>query len=150
MVFLELKPNNPAIHKSINPSSCGMTVEKFNIKISKKEKIMTGSRCRHKKRKNGIWHGLARRTGFAIMFLMLGATSSLNAGGVDTSKYFTKTQLPDPAIKSSPVCGWQDSEGAAVIWQQDGFYLLKGGAGKWLNIPWVSQGHPPAIDKLVL
>ena len=26
MVFLELKPNNPAIHKSINPSSCGMTV----------------------------------------------------------------------------------------------------------------------------
>jgi hypothetical protein len=26
MVFLELKPNNPAIHKSINPSSRGMTV----------------------------------------------------------------------------------------------------------------------------
>ncbi len=26
MVFLELKPNNPAIHKSINPSSYGMTV----------------------------------------------------------------------------------------------------------------------------
>jgi hypothetical protein len=32
MVFLELKPNNPAIHKSINPSSCGMTVRKCQIK----------------------------------------------------------------------------------------------------------------------
>ena len=31
MVFLELKPNNPAIHKSINPSSCGMTVILFHI-----------------------------------------------------------------------------------------------------------------------
>ncbi len=27
MVFLKLKTNNPAIHKSINPSFCGMTVE---------------------------------------------------------------------------------------------------------------------------
>jgi hypothetical protein len=31
MVFLELKPNNPAIHKSINPSSCGMTVKIFHF-----------------------------------------------------------------------------------------------------------------------
>jgi hypothetical protein len=32
-VFLELKTNNPAIHKSINPSSCGMTVVFFLLFI---------------------------------------------------------------------------------------------------------------------
>jgi hypothetical protein len=36
MVFLELKPINPAIHKSINPSSCGMTVVViYNIILDK-------------------------------------------------------------------------------------------------------------------
>jgi hypothetical protein len=32
MLFLELIPNNPAIHKSIDPSSCGMTVKEDNKK----------------------------------------------------------------------------------------------------------------------
>jgi hypothetical protein len=27
LILLELKPNNPVIQKSINPSSCGMTVK---------------------------------------------------------------------------------------------------------------------------
>ena len=31
MLLLELKPNNPAIHKSINPSSCGMTLNAFSL-----------------------------------------------------------------------------------------------------------------------